>query len=165
MVLVKKWPFFQLFFLGNIGQENVFYEILERKNTFLFHKNKKFKKSKNWHFSKGVNPWFWFKNGHFSNFFFLGNLAQENVFYDILERKNAFLGNKNMKFKKSKMDIFPKGLTHGFGRKIAIFPTFFFRQYTPGKCLLWYSSTKKRLSRLLKQEIKKLETLTFLQKG
>ena len=33
MVLVQKWPFFQLFFLGNIGQENVFYDILERKNV------------------------------------------------------------------------------------------------------------------------------------
>ena len=57
MVLVQKWPFFQLFFSGNIGQENVFYHILERKNAFLSYKNKKFKKSKNWHFSKGVNPW------------------------------------------------------------------------------------------------------------
>ena len=35
MVLVQKWPFFQLFFLANINQENVFYEILERKNAFL----------------------------------------------------------------------------------------------------------------------------------
>ena len=26
--------------------------------------------------------------------FFLGNRGQENVFYDILERKNAFLGYK-----------------------------------------------------------------------
>ena len=52
MVLVQKWPFFQLFFLGNIGQENVFYDILEGKNTFLGYKNKKSKKSKNWHFSK-----------------------------------------------------------------------------------------------------------------
>ena len=34
--------------------------------------------------------------------FFLGNIDQENVFYDILERKNAFLGYKNNKFKKSK---------------------------------------------------------------
>ena len=42
MVLVQKWPFFQLFFLGNIGQENVFYDILERKNGFLGYKNKKF---------------------------------------------------------------------------------------------------------------------------
>ena len=47
MVLVQKWPFFQLLFLGNIGQENVFYDILERKNAFLSYKNKKFKKSKN----------------------------------------------------------------------------------------------------------------------
>ena len=46
MVLVQKWPFFQLFFLGNIGQENVFYDILERENAFLTYKNKKFKKSK-----------------------------------------------------------------------------------------------------------------------
>ena len=28
------------------------------KNAFLDYKNKKFKKSKNWDFSKGVNPWF-----------------------------------------------------------------------------------------------------------
>ena len=56
------------FFLGNIGQENVFYDILERKNAFLGYKNKKFNRSKTWHFSKGVNPWFWSKNCHFSNF-------------------------------------------------------------------------------------------------
>ena len=31
---------------------------------------------------------------------FLGNIRQENVFYDILGRKNAFLGYKNRKFKK-----------------------------------------------------------------
>ena len=47
-----------------------------------------------------------------------------------------------------KIDIFPKGLTHGFGPKMAIFPTSFFRQYRPGKCLLRYSRTEKRFSRL-----------------
>ena len=47
MVLVQKWPFFQLFlFLGNIGQENVVYDILERKNVFVGYKNKKSKKWK-----------------------------------------------------------------------------------------------------------------------
>ena len=70
MVLVQQWPFFQLFFLGNIGEENVFYDILEREKDFLGYKNKKFKRSKNWHFCKGVNPWCWSKNGHFSYFFF-----------------------------------------------------------------------------------------------
>ena len=81
MILVQKWPFFQLFFLGNVGEEN--------------------------------------------------------VFYDILERKNTFLGYKNMKsFKDKKIHIFPKGLTHCFGPKMAFFPTFFSRQYRRGKCLL-----------------------------
>ena len=66
MLLIQKWPFFQLFFSGNIGKENFFYDILQRKNAFLGYKNKKFKKSKNTHFFKGVNPWFWSKNDHFS---------------------------------------------------------------------------------------------------
>ena len=87
----------KIFFLGNIGQENVFYDTLKRKNTFLGYKNKKFKKSKTWHFSKGDNPWFSWKNGHFSNLFFLGTIGQENVFYNILEGKNAFSGSKNKK--------------------------------------------------------------------
>ena len=69
MVCVQKWRFLQLF-LGNIGQENVFYDILERKIAFLGYKKEKFKKSKNGHFSKGVNPWFVLTNGDFSNFFF-----------------------------------------------------------------------------------------------
>ena len=47
MVLDQKWPFFQLVFLGNIGQKNVFYDILERKGAFLGYRNKKFKKSTN----------------------------------------------------------------------------------------------------------------------
>ena len=93
MVLVEKWEFFQVFFKGNIGQENVFYDDLERKN-------------------------------------------KENLFYKILERKNAFLGYKNKTFKRSKSEIFPKGLTHGFGPKMAFSSTFFFSQYRPGKCLL-----------------------------
>ena len=46
MVFVQIWPFFQLFFSGNIGQENVFYDILERKKAFLGYKSNNFKKSK-----------------------------------------------------------------------------------------------------------------------
>ena len=177
MVPVQKWPFFQLFFSGNIGKENVLYDILERKKAFvrykkknfkksknwhcskwithsvgpkmaifpifflkqfkqenvcydilkgkiafLSYKNKKFKKSKNSHFFKGVNPWFLSKNGHFSNFFFLGNIGQENVFDDILEQKNAFLGYKNKKFKKSINWHFSKW----FWSTNDTFPRFFF---------------------------------------
>ena len=59
-----------LFFLGNVGQENVFYDFLERKNALLDYKNKKFKNSKNWHFCKGFNPWFWSNMAIFQIFIF-----------------------------------------------------------------------------------------------
>ena len=147
MVLVQKWTIYQLFFWNNNGQENVFYDILERENVFLGYKKKKFKKSKNWHFSKGVNPWFWSKNGPFFNFYFLGIIGHENVFYDILHRKNTFLAYKNKKFKKSKNCHFSKGVNPWFWLKIGHFSNFFFfRQYWPRKCVLRYSRTKKRLS-------------------
>ena len=146
--MVQKWPFFQVYFVGNIGRENVFYDILERKNAFLGYKNKKFKKAKNWHFSNGVNSWFWSKNGHFSNFF-LGNKGQENEFYDILERKNAFLRYKKKKFKQSKNWRFSKGVKPWYWSKNGHFSNLFFlRQYRWGKCFLSYSKTKKRLSRV-----------------
>ena len=148
MVLVQKWPFFQVFFLSNIDQENVFYDILERKNVFLSYKNKNFNKSKNGLFSKGVNPRFWSKNGHFSNFVLLGNIGHENVFYDILERKNVFLSYKNKNFNKAKNWHFFKGVNPWFWSKIAILTTFFFRQYRPLKCLLRYPRTKKHLSKV-----------------
>ena len=117
MVLVQKWPFFQVVILGNIGEENVLYDILERKNAFLSYKNKNFNKSKNWHFSKRANPWFWSKNGHFSYIFFLGNMGEEIVLYGILERKNVFLSYKNKKIKKSKKRHFSKGVNPLFCSK------------------------------------------------
>ena len=47
MVYVQNWPFLQVFIFANRGQENVFYDFLERKNAFLGRKKKKFKKLKN----------------------------------------------------------------------------------------------------------------------
>ena len=84
----------------------------------------------------------------FPTFLFFGNIGQENVIYDILERKNAFLAYKNKKFKKMKNWYFSKGLTHGFGQKMANFPTFFIGNYRTGKCLLLYSRVEKLLCRL-----------------
>ena len=64
------------------------------------------------------------------------------VFYNILEWKNAFLGYKKKKFKTRKIDIFPKGLTHGIRQKLNIFRSFHLRQYRPEKRPLRYSRTK-----------------------
>ena len=88
-------------FFGHIRQENVFYDILERKNPFLGYKNNKVKKSKR------VNPWFWSKNCNFSSIFFLGNIGQKNMFNDILQPKSDIVSHKNKNFKLSKKGDFP----------------------------------------------------------
>ena len=50
---------------------------------------------------------------------------------------------KNEKKKSRKEGIFPKGLVHGFDEKLAIFPSFYFRQKRTAKCVSRYSRTKK----------------------
>ena len=126
MVLVQKWPFFQVFFLGDMGQENVFYDILERRNALLGYKNKEFKKSKNWDFSKGVSLCFLVQNWSFLHVFILDEIGQENVFYDILVGKIPFLGYKNRKLKKWKNCDFCKGVNPWFWSKIGHFSIFLF---------------------------------------
>ena len=69
-------------------------------------------------------------------------MGWQNVFYDILEQKNAFLNKKTKTSKSPNIDSFPKGLTHGCGSKIAILPTFIFRQYRPGK--IFYDILERR---------------------
>ena len=53
-------------------------------------------------FPKVLNYGFGPKIAIFPILFSLGNTGQANVFYDILERKNASLGYKNKNSKKSK---------------------------------------------------------------
>ena len=65
-----------------------------------------------------VQKWPFF---HFS----LGNIDEENVFSDILERQKRHSREKKHEFQKVEK-FFPKGLTHVFGPKMAIFPTCFF---------------------------------------
>ena len=166
MVLVQKWPLLPLCFLGNIGQENVFYHILERENAFLGYKKKKFKKSKNCHFSKGVNPWFLSKNGHFSNFFLFGNIRQEKVFYHILEERNAFWGYKNKKFKESENWHFSKGVNPWFYSKNGHFFNFLFLGNIGQENFLFnILEGKNAFQGYEKKEVQKVEKLSFFQKG
>ena len=130
-------------------QQNVFYDILERKSFFQGYKNKKFKNLKNCYFFTGVNLWFWTKNGHFSNFYFLGNTRQENFLYYILERKNAFLAYKKRKFKKSKNLNFSKGVNPWFWSKNGHFYNFYFLGNNAQGNVFYDTPEKiKRLSRL-----------------
>ena len=94
-----------------------------KKLLSISYKNKKFKQSKHSHFSQGVNPWFWSKKGPFTNFFFQAIKARKMSFTIFFKEKTPFYPIKTGSLKSQKIDIFPKGLTHGFGPKMAIFRT------------------------------------------
>ena len=139
-----KKAIFPTFFLSNVGQENVFYDILERKRVnlhgfcpkmailqifflaiqtsklsfttfqiektpFQAIKTRSSKSRKIDIFPKGLTHGVGPKMAIFPTFF-LGNIGHQNVFCDILERKNVFLGYKNKKFKQSKNGHFSKGV-------------------------------------------------------
>ena len=120
----------------------MFYNIAERKNAFLGYKNEKFKKSKNWDFCKGVSPWLWSKIAHFLFWF---NIGQENVFYNILERKIAFVGYKNERFKQSKKWDFSRGVSPWFWSKIGHFSNILFQAIEARKKCLTMLWNKKKL--------------------
>ena len=80
MVLVQNWPFFRLFFFGGMGQENVFYDILERRNVFLGYKTRCSKSRKIDLFSKGLNHGFGPKMVIFESLVFLEISSRESVF-------------------------------------------------------------------------------------
>ena len=84
MVSVQKWPFLKVLFEPIKGQENVFNDILDLKNAFLSCKNKKLKKSKNGHFSKGVNRWFLSRKELIKNYYWnLCKISGENYYANI----------------------------------------------------------------------------------
>ena len=126
----------------------------------------KIEKSRNCHFSKGVNPWFWSKNGHFFNFSFLGNIGQENVFYDILERKIAFLGYKNKKLKKSENCDYSKGVNPWFlYKKWPFFQLPFLGNIGQKNVFVFGIQEQKTPVLAIKKEVQKVEKLPFFEKG
>ena len=87
------------------------------------------------------------------------------MFYDILDDGNAFIDYKNKRLRKSENWDFSKGVSSWFWPKLVIFPDFNFWVNRPEKCVLRYSKRKKRLSRLYKQEVEKLEKYGFFLRG
>ena len=91
------------------------------------------------------------KNWQCFYLFNIGKIGQENVFENILERKkNAFPRYKNKKLKRRKIGIFPKGLVHCFGQKLAIFPPLYYGQNTPVKCVSECSRKRKKSLEIIK---------------
>ena len=76
-------------------------------------------------FPKGEVHGFGGKLAIFPTFYFC-IISEENVFYDILEQNNMFLGYQNKMFKKAKDWHFSKAVSPWFWSKIGHFPHFLF---------------------------------------
>ena len=126
MVLVQKWPFLQLFFFQAISASKMsFTTFLNEKTPFQAIKTKSSKGRKIDIFPRGLTHGFGPKMAISATFFFQAISARKMCFTIFLNEKAPFQAIKTRNSKSRKFDIFPKGLTHGFGRKMAIFPTFF----------------------------------------
>ena len=80
-----------------------------QKTCFQTMKTRSLKSRKIEIFPKGLVHGFGKKRAIFF-FFFVGNIGQENVFYNILEQKNVFPDYENIKFKKvKKLRFFQRG--------------------------------------------------------
>ena len=142
-----------------------FTKFSNKKKPFQAIKTRSSKSRKIDNFPKGLSHRFGPKMAIFSSSFFQAIQARKMSFTIFQNKTKPFQAIKTRSSKSRKIDIFLKGLTHGFGKKMAVFPNFFFRQYKLGKCLLRYSRTKKGLSRLQKQEVQNVEKLTFFERG
>ena len=149
MVFDQKLPFFHLFFcpqysLGKCPlRQSRTKKHLSRLTKKEVQKNRKIDS-----FLKGVNPWFWSKNGHFSNLFFQAIQTTKTSFTIFQNEKTPFQAIKKEVQKVEKLTFFQKGEPMVLEKKWPFFQHIFFRQYRPGKCLLRYSTTKKHVSRL-----------------
>ena len=140
----------------------MFFTIFYIENTPFQAIKTKSSKTRNFHiFPEGLIHGFGPKMANFSNFFFQALQARKMSFTIFYNEKTPFQALKRRSSKSRKIDIFPKGLTHGFGPKMAIFlnsfcqaiqarkmsVTIFYNDKIPFqaiKCLLRYSRTKKR---------------------
>ena len=118
MILVKNFEFTLSSFLFKIGLDKPFDYVQHRKQGFVDHKNGIRESCRNFHFSKGVNPWFWSKILKFSLSLFFLKICLDKLYDYVRHRKQGFVVYKNDIRAKSKNCIFLKGLTPCFGQNL-----------------------------------------------
>ena len=102
----KNAIFFYFLFSIKMRLEIRFNDVLDTKETFFGYENNTFSTTQKWHFSKGVNPCFWWKNTIFFIFFSV-KIRLEIRFHNVLERKRKlFLTIKSKFLKVPKIILF-----------------------------------------------------------
>ena len=146
MVLVQNCPFFQLFLRGAIQVRKMSFTISQNELTPFQAIKIRTKSQKIDVFPKGLTHGFGAKMAIFPTFV-LGNIGQENVFYDILERKMPFQAFKTRSSKSRKIDIF-KGVNPWFWSKKMLFFPLFFQAIQARKTSFTIFQSEKHLFRL-----------------
>ena len=126
MVLVQKWPFFKPFFFRQYRPGKCLLRYSRtKKGLFQAIQTRSSKSRKIDIFSKGLTHGFGPKMAVFPTFFYQAIQARKLSITIFWNEKTPFQAIKITSSKSRKIDIFSKGLTHGFGRKMADFRTFF----------------------------------------
>ena len=140
VVLVKAWPFFHFFSFYPIQATKMGFTIFQIQKTLFQAIKTRTSKSRNIEISlKGLVQGFGKK---------LAIQASKMGFTISQIQKRPFQAITTRSSKSRKIEIFTTILSPWFRSKIAHFNIFYFRTYRPGKCVLLYSRTKKRLYRL-----------------
>ena len=143
------------FFLGNIGQENVFYNLLEEKNACLPYKNNTFKKSEKLRIFQRGYPMVFVKKWPLFHVFFQAIQARKMCFTIFQKKKTPVQPIKTTRSKSRKIEIFPKGLTHGFAQKYGHFSMSSFQAIQARKiCFTIFYNEKTFFQAIKKRSLK-----------
>ena len=116
-------------------------------------------------FFRRGEPWFWSKNGHFSNFFFSAMQARKMSLRIFQNEKTPFQTIKTRSSKTENIDIFSKVLTHGFDPKMVLFPTFFFLTIKARKMSFTIFQNEKQPFQTIKKRSSKSRKIDIFLKG
>ena len=123
-----KMAIFRTFFFQAIQARKVSFMIFQNEKTpFQAIKTRSPKSGKINIIPKGLTHGFDPKMAIFPTFLFQAIQGRKMSFMIFWNEKTRLYAIKKRSLKSRKIDIFPKGLTHGFFPKMAIFPTFFFQ--------------------------------------
>ena len=127
MVFVRKSTFSLSVLSSKESQKETFFDILDRKQSFLDLKSEVLTNSIKSTFCKGFSPWFLSKNRPFSyKCFFFRQKAMKKHFLIFWKEHKVFGTQKWSSHKVEKNRHFAKGLVHGFCQKINLFLICFF---------------------------------------
>ena len=116
-------------------------------------------------FPKGLTHSFGPKMAIFRTPFFQAIYALKKCITTFQNEKTPFQAIKTTSSKSRKIDIFPKGLTHGFCPKMAIFPIFFYQAMYARKKSFMIFQNEKTLFQGIKTRSSKSRKIDIFQRG